>query len=235
VPADPNDVDFLVADDPGGGDEELPEPAGAPWWLRARVPLGVIAAVGVLAALLFRLTSAGPGADGPAGAPDTATPSLVVPTRTFLPTHGDPVKMNPPGIVTVPCDVKPQCIITMGAPHPVVRALIDHIHGAHVVIASTSLERTGIAGRFHHFRATTVLARRGATRIRLTISRATRAAARPTHAGEKETAAGTHIYARAHFAGYNVSIDVTGPSGRIREDAADILALATDDRLRPGH
>jgi hypothetical protein len=241
VPADPPDVDFVVVDDPGGADEELPESAGAPWWLRARVPLGVAAAVAFLAGLMFRLTSAGDGGDRPAGAPGAARPSANGSTSTtsFPPTLGDRIKIGPLHGTEIfevpPCDVLPKCIVTLGAPDPVIAALKDHIPGAHVVFASTSLEATGIAGRHHRFRATSVQARRGPVKIRITILRGTSHDKRPTRGGEQETAFGTRIYARVHFDGYNVSIDVTGPTGRVRERADDILSLATDARLRPGH
>jgi hypothetical protein len=240
VSADPPDIDFVVVGDPGGADEELPEPAGAPWWLRARVPLGVAGAVAFLAALLFRLTSSGDGGPRPAAAPGVVRPSASGSTSTtsFPPTLGDPVKMQPPGgvfrIETPPCDVLPKCIVTMGSPDSVVAALKDHIPGAHVLFASTSVEGTGIAGLHHRFRATSLQARRGPVKIRITIIRGMRHNKRPTHAGEHETASGTHIFARGHIHGYNISIDVTGPTGRVQERAADILALATDPRLRPG-
>jgi hypothetical protein len=145
--------------------------------------------------------------------------------------------MQPPGIYRIeipPCGVLPNCIVTSGTPDSVVAALKAHIPGAHVIMASTSIDATGITGRHHRFRATSVHARRGPVKIRISIVRGARHDKRPTRAGERETASGTHIFARGHIHGYKISIDVTGPAGRVQERAADILALATDPRLRPG-
>ena len=234
----PPDVDFLVDGSGGGLDEDLPEPAAPPWWIRARVPLVVAAVVAVLAGLMFRLTAAGDGGHQPAAGPGTAAPTPLEsgPMTTFPHVKGDYIKMGPPPghFPIAPCDVLPKCIVTFGVPHSILAALRDHVPGLHLVFGSTSLERTGIAGRHHRFRAATLQARRGQVAVRVTIVHTPRSAPGHARAGEQETAFGARIYARARVHGYFVSIDMTAPTGRLPAHAAELLALATDHRLRPG-
>ena len=238
MPEQPPDVDFLVDGSGAGVDEDLPEPAAPPWWFRARVPIVVAAVVAVLAGLMFRLTAAGPGDHRPAAGPKTTRPSPVDrgPTLTFPHVKGDYIKMGPPQgrFPMAPCDVLPKCIVTFGVPHSVIAALKDHLPGMHMIFGSTSLERTGIAGRHHRFRAASLQAKRGKVAIRITIVHTGRSEPGHAQAGEQETAFGARIYARARVDGYFVSIDMTAPTGRIPAHAAELLALATDRRLRPG-
>ena len=235
MPADPPDIDFVVAAEPAGADEELPEPARLPGWLRARVPLAGAAAVLVLIAALIRTTSSGPSGKQPAAAPGSPRPSSGAPTFSLTFPGGDlhVIRMGPHHIGTEPpCDVLPLCIVTEGAPDSVLDALKDYLPGAHVTFASTSADRTGIAGRHHRFRSTTVQARRGPVAISITVARTIGTDDRPTHAGERHTAFGTRIYARAYLPGYFISIEVTAPSGRAPTHVDKVVALAMDPRLR---
>jgi hypothetical protein len=244
VTDEPPYVDFDVDGDPGAVDEDLPEPTGAPWRLRARVPLGVAAAVVLLAALLFRVTSGGPDRRSPAAAPDT-TRSTVVPSTgagpTFsiripriLPRHGGIVIRIPvAGASGLGCNVLPECIMSADAPDSVLAALHDLVPGAHVAFSRTTIERTGIAGRHHRFESTTVIAHRGKATVRISVTRTTKPPSRPTQAGERETAFGAEVFARAYRDGYLVSIEITAPTGRAPAHVADVLKLAKDARLRP--
>jgi hypothetical protein len=238
VSTDRSDVDFVIADEPGGADEDLPETADSPWWLRARVPLGVAAAVVLLAGLLFRVTSGGSDAPSPAAAPGSGSPTVTGvtgPTATLPPPLGHGpyiIRLGPigrgPG-----CHVLPQCITSDTAPDSIVAALHDFLPHARITYSRTSLERTGIAGRHHRFRFTTVVARRGVATVRITVSRSAKHPDGPAGAGERETAFGSIVYAHAHVGGYAVSIDVTAPTGHAPVRIHDVVALAGDARLRP--
>jgi hypothetical protein len=241
VSADPPDVDFVVADDPAGTDEDLPETADAPWWLRARVPLGVAAAVALLAALLFRVTSGGsdrrsPAAAAPSSAKSSGVtgPTVSIRVDGIRPGHRIFIYRIPRHTSRWPgCDVLPECIMSASAPDSVIAVLHELVPGAHVTFSRTTMKGTGIAGRHHRFESTTVVARRGKVVVRIGVLRTDKPPKGQARGGERETAFGAEVYANAYRDGYFISIDITAPTGHVPVHIDDVMKLAGDARLRP--